>query len=106
VEYYSQVGWVDDYVKNIAPYIHVRRQDALLIKIPNEAYKLNAQAMDVLRHILDGGSVYDIVNAYPEREKVAADIHHFFATCGQYSKAAIMSRSRAARLKKYRCSAV
>jgi radical SAM protein with 4Fe4S-binding SPASM domain len=78
VEYYSQVGWVDDYVKNIAPYIHVRRQDALLIKIPNEAYKLNAQAMDVLRHILDGGSVYDIVNAYPEREKVAADIHHFF----------------------------
>ncbi|MBN1521658.1 MAG: radical SAM protein [Candidatus Aureabacteria bacterium] len=77
--YAENIRWVDEYVKNIAPYVFVREADSLLIKIPNEAYKLNSQGMMVVKHILSGKSVVDIVNSYGGREEeVARDIHFFF----------------------------
>ena len=78
-KYYSHIDWVDDYVKNVAPYIYVREEDHLLIKIPNEAYKLNTIGVSILKRMLKGERARDIVNAYPDRERVAGDIHVFFS---------------------------
>ncbi len=72
------VGWIDEYVENLKPYIHVREADSLLIKIPNEAYKLDAQGLKVLSFLLKGGSVRAIVAGYKDQEKVARDLHAFF----------------------------
>jgi radical SAM protein with 4Fe4S-binding SPASM domain len=77
--YYPAIDWVDDYLKNLGPYIYVREEDHLLIKIPNEAYKLNTAGVSILKRMLKGERARDIVDAYPEREKVAEDIHVFFS---------------------------
>ncbi len=69
---------MDDYVRKIAQHIHVRIEDNLLIRIPNTAYRLNPTAAKMLRFLLDGGTVADILARYPGREDaVAQDIHHF-----------------------------
>lgn len=78
MDYYSQISWVDEYVKNVAAFIYVRQEDNLLIKIPNQAYKLNPQGVKVLRYLLDGGSVYGIIDNQPDKERAALDIHNFF----------------------------
>lgn len=76
---YERIDWVDEYVKNVSPYLHVREEDRLLIKIPNEAYKLNPSGVSLLKRLIKGERVRDIVDAYPDREKVAGDIHAFFS---------------------------
>jgi len=78
MDYYSNIRWVDEYIKNLGHCIYVREMDNLLIKIPNEAYKLNPQGVKILKHLLKGDSVYSIINSYPEKEKIARDIHYFF----------------------------
>lgn len=78
MNYYENMSWVEDYVNQIRPFIFVREIDHLLIKIPNEAYKLNSQGTRVLQHLLNGGSVCSILDAYPDKETVARDIHYFF----------------------------
>ena len=77
--YYPHIDWVDDYVRNVAPYIYVREEDNLLIKIPNEAYKLNTAGVSILKRMLKGERARDIVDTYPDREKVSEDIHVFFS---------------------------
>ena len=77
-EYYDRLGWIDDYIKNVAPYLHMRREDRVLIKIPNEVYKLNPSAVMILRTLLAGKSVYTIADSYPNKEEVAKDLHDFF----------------------------
>lgn len=78
MNYYENIGWVDDYIRQIQPYIHIREFDNLLIKIPNEAYKLNSQGFRVLQHLLKGGSVYSILDVYPNPEDIARDLYFFF----------------------------
>ena len=78
MHFYSKVQWVDEYVKNITPYIFVREEDHILIKIPNEAYKLNPQGIKILKYLLKGESVYSIIDTYTNREKISYDIHCFF----------------------------
>ena len=76
--YTKSIQWVNDYVNRIRPYIFVRETDRLLIKIPNEVFKVNEQGIRILKHMLHGGDVMQIVEAYADRERVAEDIHYFF----------------------------
>jgi radical SAM protein with 4Fe4S-binding SPASM domain len=78
MNYYAQINWVDEYIKNVAPFIYVRQEDGILIKIPNEVYKLNPQGIKILKYLLEGGSVYGIIDTYSDRETAARDIHNFF----------------------------
>ena len=78
MEYYSHIRWVDEYIARVAPYIHVREHDHLLIKIPNEAHKMNAPGIAILKTLLDGESVYSVVDRYPDKEQVSRDLHYFF----------------------------
>ncbi len=78
MEYYSNIRWVDEYVKRVSPYIHVREYDHLLIKIPNEAHKINASGVSILKTLLEGNSIYTVVDRYPDKERVARDLHYFF----------------------------
>jgi flavorubredoxin len=77
-DHYARLHWIDEFVRNVAPFIHIREADNLLIKIPNEAYKLNPQGVRVLKHLLAGEGIYSIVDSYTEKEKVAYDPHVFF----------------------------
>jgi len=77
--FYNNIGWVDQYVKAVAPFIYVREEDNLLIKIPNEAHKLNPQATRMLKALLAGQSIRSLIGQRPEdKERLARDIHNFF----------------------------
>jgi radical SAM protein with 4Fe4S-binding SPASM domain len=78
MNYYSQIKWVDEYISNLKPYIYVREDDNLLIKIPNTAYKLNNSGFKIINALINGESVIDILEKFSDKEKKAEDIHHFF----------------------------
>jgi len=82
----KRVGWIDDYVKRIKPYVRVREKDGLLIKIPNQAWKLNPQGVRLLAFLLRGASVFDVLRKYGDKEKVSLDVYAFFRDLGALLK--------------------
>ena len=48
----------------------MRLKDNVLIRMPNEAFKLNPTGARVIDHILSGGSVKDIIRARPDPMKL------------------------------------
>ncbi|MDQ7773783.1 MAG: radical SAM protein [Elusimicrobiales bacterium] len=92
MDWKERISWIDGYAAEIKPYFRVRRDDNLLIKIPNQAYKLNAQGVKLLEHAFSGRSVLEIPPKFPDPEKVASDIYAFFSGLaalmkGNYSEA-------------------
>ncbi|NJK97455.1 MAG: hypothetical protein HC905_23395, partial [Bacteroidales bacterium] len=49
--------WVDEFIKQVRPYIFVRTEDNILIKRPNQATKINATGARILKFLLDGGTI-------------------------------------------------
>lgn len=78
MNYYSQIKWVDDYIKNVSPYIYVREEDSIIIKIPNQAFKINKDALKIMKILTSGNSVFSIIDKYPDKEAVSRDLHNFF----------------------------
>jgi len=74
----KRTGWIDGYVARIKPYVRVRRADSLLIKIPNQAYKLNPQGLKVLEYLLGGGKTAEIMAGHGDKERVSLDLYFFF----------------------------
>ncbi len=74
----KRTEWIDGYVARIKPYVRVRRADSLLIKIPNQAHKLNPQGLKVLEYLMEGGKTSDILASYEDKEKVSLDMYWFF----------------------------
>ena len=74
----KRTEWIDGYVARIKPYVRVRRADSLLIKIPNQAYKLNPQGLKVLEYLMEGGKIADVLAGYDDKESVSLDLYWFF----------------------------
>src|SRR5665811_1651368 len=64
------LGWVDEFIRNVKPYIHVREEDSLLIRKPNQAHRLNDQGVRVLRFLLDGGRASSLAAMVREPEQL------------------------------------
>lgn len=73
------LDWIEGFVESIRPYVFVRREDWLFILLPNQAYKINRTALDILEGLLDGAGMQDIVTRYrldrPDRRQ---QVHDFF----------------------------
>ena len=74
----KRTEWIEDYAARIKPFVRVRRADSLLIKIPNQAYKLNSGGVELLDYLFKGGRMKDLLAAYEDKEKVSLDIYYFF----------------------------
>jgi len=72
------LDWIDEYVARLRDYIFVREDDCLLIKVPNEAYKLNPSGVKTLQRLLGGEPVADLWRSYGGTDEVRRDIHDFF----------------------------
>jgi sulfatase maturation enzyme AslB (radical SAM superfamily) len=73
-----QLDWIDAFVARIRPFVHVRVNDRVLIRLPNQAFKLNRTGTRVLNHIIQGGSIKDILKARSYDENLPAQLHCFF----------------------------
>jgi len=78
LDYYQNLGWIDEYISNVSSFVHVRKEDSILIKIPNEAYKLNEQGIKILQFLFEGNSIYEIADSYKDTESVSKDLYFFF----------------------------
>lgn len=73
-----RLAWIDEFINRIKPYIYVRLKDNVLIRMPNEAFRLNSTGARIIDHILSGGSVMDIVRARPDRAETEKQLESFF----------------------------
>ena len=51
------LDWVDEFIRNIRPFVFVRTADNVLIKRPNQVARLNGSGARLLKYLLDGGSI-------------------------------------------------
>ncbi len=70
--------WIDEYVSRLRDFVFVRSEDSLLIKVPNEAHRLNASGIRVLERLLGGESVMDLWASFGGTETVRRDLYEFF----------------------------
>ena len=69
--------WADEFIRNVRPYIFVREEDSLLIKKPNQAHRLNPQGVRVLKFLLEGGTIGQLLDQVGREEQRAADVALF-----------------------------
>ena len=70
------LGWVDEFIEKVKPWIFVREEDRLLIKRPNSAQKLNLMGVRVLKSLLGGMSIRELLQKVGQDKK--ADLANFF----------------------------
>jgi len=73
-----KLSWVDDFINSIKPYVYMRLRDNVLIRMPNEAFKLNSSGARVIKHILDGGSVQDFIRVRTGSPETEEQLERFF----------------------------
>ncbi|MCU0599633.1 MAG: radical SAM protein [Desulfobacterales bacterium] len=71
------LSWVDEFITNIRPYVHVRPEDHLMIKRPNTAQKLNSTGVFILKSLLDGKTIHELLNEIGREEEKIHDISEF-----------------------------
>ena len=94
----NELLWVDEFINRIKPYVYMRLRDNVLIRMPNEAFKLNNTGARVISHILNGGSVQDFIVARANSDETQTQLERFFLisrVCG------IMKCAKTIRLQQY-----
>jgi radical SAM protein with 4Fe4S-binding SPASM domain len=71
------LSWIDEFVSRIEPYIFVRESDNIIIKRPNQAQQVNPEGARILRSLLDGKSVSQLLDDVGREPHKARDIHLF-----------------------------
>jgi radical SAM protein with 4Fe4S-binding SPASM domain len=69
--------WVDEFIASVRPYVYVREADAVIIKRPNIAQKLNPQGVRILKALLDGQSISSVLDAVGREPSRVRDIAFF-----------------------------
>ena len=77
------LDWIDEYVTRIRAYVHVRARDNLLIKIPNEAFKLNPPGVRILKRLFAGEKVLTLWQSFGGSIEVRRDLYDFFIALKQ-----------------------
>lgn len=76
------VSWVDAFARSISEYVYVRERDSLLILLPNQAYKLNHTGLALLKQVLQGKPIVDVLESRAPGtsadEAILRDVHAFF----------------------------
>ncbi len=71
------LAWVDEFIENVRPYIFVRLEDNLLIKRPNSVQKLNAMGARILKALMDGMTIREMLDRIGRDPGRTADVAHF-----------------------------
>lgn len=92
------LSWIAPWIQRIREYVAVRLADNVLIRMPNECFKLNASGCRLLHFLLNGGSLDDVLAARRNDPESPQQIHDFCTAvmlmldgkmCENFSSAAI-----------------
>ncbi len=78
------VSWIDKFIDNVRPYVFVRSEDNLLIKLPNQATKLNPQGVWILSELFGGKSIQSVFERVGRDRQKVRDIVLFIHRIKQY----------------------
>lgn len=70
--------WIDGYIAAIRDYVTVRETDNLLIKVPNEAHKLNESGVAMMSRLFGGESIMKIWDETGRDAAARRDMYEFF----------------------------
>jgi radical SAM protein with 4Fe4S-binding SPASM domain len=70
--------WIDEYARRIKDAVFVREEDCLLIKIPNEAHKLNPAGVRTLQRLFAGETILDLWKSHGGTPEIRRDLYAFF----------------------------
>jgi radical SAM protein with 4Fe4S-binding SPASM domain len=75
----TDLSWVDGFIDRIRPYVFVREKDSVLIRMPNQAFKLNRSGCKVLRYLLKGGRIAVVLSEGRNNTGIADELFAFFS---------------------------
>lgn len=76
-ELVRDLTWVDEFIAAVRPYVFVRTEDNILIKRPNQAQKLNPQGARILKELLEGSSISEVLDGIGRNPQRVRDVHLF-----------------------------
>jgi len=79
----NKLDWVDEFITRVKPYIFVRVEDNLLIKRPNNAQKLNPTGARILKSLLDGVAIKQVLSQVNNSPEKINDISNFMLAVRQ-----------------------
>ncbi len=71
------LSWVDEWIHNVRDYIWVREEDNVFIQRPNKAFHLNPQGVAIMKLLLSGQSIGEVLAPYGNNPQVWNDIERF-----------------------------
>ncbi len=76
----EDLRWIDPFVEQIRPYVRVRLEDGVLIKMPMEVFQLNRTGLQLLQQTLQGRSIVDVATELGGAESAERiyQVHTFF----------------------------
>ena len=75
----ENLKWIDAFVETIRPFVSIRLKDQMLIRMPNQAFKLNKTGAQVFHFILHGGSITDILKKRSFDTELPSQLQSFFS---------------------------
>ena len=79
----QNLEWIDEFISRVKPYVFVRVEDNLLIKRPNNAQKLNPVGARILKSLLDGASIKQVLSKVKNSPEKVDDIYNFMIAVRQ-----------------------
>ena len=71
--------WVNEFIRNVKPYIFVRQEDNVLIKRPNIVQKLNPSGVKILDALLNGLKIEDLLEKIGDDSQKHTDVFNFLS---------------------------
>jgi radical SAM protein with 4Fe4S-binding SPASM domain len=72
------LNWVTDFINSVRPYLSIRKEDRLIILLPNQAHKLNESAMEILQQVFNGETPEAIAEKSLNPARAREDMYYFF----------------------------
>lgn len=74
---HCNLAWVDEFIHNVKEYIYIREEDSLLIKRPNSAIKLNEMGIVILKSLLSGMTINQVLKKVKHDPQKICEISNF-----------------------------
>lgn len=76
----EHLDWIDEFIDNVRPYVRVRPEDGVLIKMPTDVFQLNRSGLTLMNRAMEGEKARQLALSsgalnHPER---VYQIHTFF----------------------------
>ncbi len=72
------LSWIEPFIRRIRPYVSVRLEDSVLIRMPNECFKLNSTGARLVHCLLNGGKLRTILKERRQDAEAPRQINDFF----------------------------